>query len=83
MPNENGRTGLWLDLAYRTILMAAVIAGGGAAWNNSITAAKIETQITTHLTTHPDVGLAVRINGLERRVRDLELDAARGRVTNP
>lgn len=73
MSNGNGRTGVWLDLAYRTILMAAVIAGGGAAWTNSITAAKIETQISTHLTTHPDIVLSRRIGELEQRVRRLEI----------
>ena len=70
MPNGNNR---WLDLAYRTILMAAVIANGGAAWNNSITIAKIETQTTTHLTAHPDTALSLRISELERRLRLLEI----------
>lgn len=77
----NGRRPIqWGDVIYRTLLMALVIGGGGAAWKNAIDTAKVQTQIVTHLSGHPDVGLTIRMNDfqrqhdeLERRVRLLEI----------
>lgn len=78
---ENNRRSIgWGDIIYRSVLMALVLGGGGAAWKNAVGMAKVETQIVSHLTGHPDVALTIRMNGLqrqhdelERRVRALEI----------
>lgn len=71
----------WVDLIYRGVLLAAVLAGVGYAYDGNSHMSRLEQQIVGHLTTHPDLDLSRRIDRLQHevdratdRIRQLEIE---------
>lgn len=71
----------WMDMIYRGVLLAAVLAGVGYAYDGNSHMSRLEQQIAGHIMTHPDLDLSRRIDRLQHeldrateRIRQLEIE---------